>query len=416
MVLGVLAFWGLRIAYWRTTFELPFSDMEDYVRVARGVLASWDFRFDSFWVSYKPPGLPILLAAVFGVVGEESQAAWRWAQAAFTFAALLWLCCEVARASGRRWMAPTLLLCAALCRASIFWSYKISTEGPAEAFSYLGAACILLCFRRPRLDAFFLTGVVLMAAVFNRPQGLAVVFAFPVVYLLQQAWHFPGLPNPRAFLRKRLPLLVAMGLGVALVWTPWLVRSYGHYGRVLPLTSQGPYSFLWELGEVEYEAPDGTVVRTDWQRLQAEAITRFKSDYDAQAYAGKIMSQWLARNPWTYAKLVVKRFFKTLGDRTEYLTKVPRERLFSGVTDWFLIDKVRPLTLLGALGLLGMSLWAPGLVALPLIALGQWFFGLLFLGYSRILDPTLALVLFGNAFWVVLLIERLGKVGILRRS
>ena len=44
LVLGVVTFWALRIAYWTGTSEAMFSDMADFDATARGILSDFNFN------------------------------------------------------------------------------------------------------------------------------------------------------------------------------------------------------------------------------------------------------------------------------------------------------------------------------------------------------------------------------------
>ena len=71
------------------------------------------------------------------------------------------------------------------------------------------------------------------------------------------------------------------------------------------------------------------------------------------------------------------------------------------------IDKSFWLVVSGIVGLLLLpAMISPSLAVLAIVSVGPWFFGLLFLGNARILDPSLPLLLFGNVGFVLLL-ERL---------
>ena len=77
---GIVTFCVARLYYWHITYEVPFSDMIDYVCLGQRVASSFNFRWDSFWLAYKPPTFPLLLAINFRLFGAENLAAWRFFQ------------------------------------------------------------------------------------------------------------------------------------------------------------------------------------------------------------------------------------------------------------------------------------------------------------------------------------------------
>src|SRR5690348_17220573 len=120
---GILIFWICRLYYWHITYELPFSDIDDYVRLGQRVALHFDFRWDSFWIAYKAPTFPLLLAINFKLFGLENLAAWRFFQTILLLSSLLWLCREIAILAKRHYWGIALLWIVALSKSSIFWSY-----------------------------------------------------------------------------------------------------------------------------------------------------------------------------------------------------------------------------------------------------------------------------------------------------
>lgn len=402
VVLGGLLFWGLRLAYWRSTSEVPFSDMADYLRIARGVLHHWNFEHDAFWRSYKPPALPIAGAIVFGLFGEDNLTAWRLALALLTFISLLWAAAETAETAQEPLLGVALLWVVALSKSSIFWSYKFATEGLAEALLYLSAAAALRALRRPRPGAFFFMGIVCCAALLNRPQCAVVLPLFAGGFL---AARFPrhGRHGGPGWLKESFSLCLWFALGAGLLWTPWLARSYHLYGHVVPLTTQGPYTFLWELGPVSLRSAAGLEVKTDVWKLQEEAPRAFKNDYEASLYARKFVRQWL-KDYWRwYPKIIGMRLQIMLFDREEIeLSTVPRRALFPGPLNAILLDNAPLWGLLGIAGLLVLVRVNRIFWSLNVLVLAPWAAACMAVAYPRMLEPMLPLILFGNAVWLVL--------------
>jgi hypothetical protein len=396
-LLAVGLFAGLRIAYWNTVTEVPFSDMADYLNIAKGVLHDGSFKFDSFWMSYKPPTLPAFGAGVFLLAGSEDLLVWRVALGFMTLLGLSWASYEVYALTKRRWLGILLLLIVAISKSSIFWSLKFATEGTSEMLNYWSVALFLCALRTKRVTPFFALGVTLTAAVLNRPQSLPIlplVFLLMILVLRLRAQH---IANGRLTNSRILP--AAFILGVALCWTPWLVRSWRLYGHVVPFSSQGPYSFLWELGQVTNSAGDVSDIDT----LQREAAKRFANDYEAEQYAQSFVTYWIKTHYREYPALFTYRLERSFDEPGIDLSHVPRTTLFGDYLDRILLDKSKLLAIPGILGLVALAFIQLELAVLLIVALAPWLFGALFISSPRLLEPYIPLILYANSAWPLLI-------------
>lgn len=384
-----LLFWGVRLFYWSSVFEAPFSDMADYVAIGRQLLDSWSFASSSFWQTYKPPTIPILMALVFGVVGGVDMDAWRVAQTTLLFASLAWLAREIYARTASHFLAASLIVSVSLTRPSIFWSYKAATESIAEAFVYAVAAALLWNLRTRRIASAGLLGFLCVAAALARPNFAPLM---PIAALVI-AW--PAFVTREVELRRGFMALVVFAAVAAGTWSPWIIRNYQLYGALVPFTTQGPYSFLWEIGTVDVRLDDGRQVRTDIHELQRNAATDFPTDQKAAEYANRVVAAWLKANRRAYLKTVPIRMWRQVNDRTEYLTRLPRVRL-SG-WNWEPLADKRPLTII--LGYAGFLVFAlrrrPWILPVALGLAACWGFGALFLSYSRMYEPYTGLTIFG---------------------
>lgn len=395
-----IIFWILRLSYWSITNEVPFSDIGDYVRIGQTVASAFDFRFDDFWASYKPPGVPLFLGLIFKFFGSDDLAWVRIFQTGILFVSALWMGFELYVRKTPYFILVLLGLAIALSKPSIFWSYKPSTESLSEAFMYLNIACGLYFFRKSSILSALFFGFCLLMSVLIRPQALLVLPMAGIAILLQKQ-------SPRKIQFKYLALVA---ISAFLTWLPWGARNYQKYGHFLFLSTQGPYSFLWELGNVEVKIPgipDRTIVKSVYD-LQKEAPLLFKNDFEAMNYASFFMKDWIFNNWKDFPFLIFRRLIQSSTDHAEYLTKVSRIDLFQSDLNKLLIDKSWWGIIFGVLGLIFFSftlninwLWV---LAIPI---AQWFMGILFLGYARILDPSLPIILFGNSYWLYFLYHKI---------
>lgn len=399
--LGTALFWGLRAWYWNITVEAPFSDMADFETMALRLLQRGEIAHRDFWVTYRPPVLPIFRAGVMAIFGRDEQLiAWHWCLAAVTFMALVWMSYEVSRVTQRPWLGLTMLLVIASAKPSIFWSLKVASEGLAEAMLYASIAITLLAERSRSRTAFLLAGFTYAVTFLTRPLYVIVGFAAPAFFLARELVARRRAAHRTSLLHTALPIGLIL-LGLAVGWSPWLIRSYRLYGHIVPLTTQGAQSFLWEIWQIKVTLDDGEVVDTTIPRLLSEAPKRFRNDYEAAQYDNRLLRQWLRENWRSWLRGLGPRIRRSATEPVADLTHVSRVDLFPGTWDRALPDKTPTLLATGLLGLVILTACRQALGILLIVTAGSWGFGVLFLGLPRLLDPVVPLLLAGNAGWVV---------------
>ena len=403
LVVGICLFWILRIAYWSGIHEAPFSDMGNFNNIAHNIIKNGSFAWSPFWQTYTQPTLVLLRAIQIWIFGE-SLLIWRIFQTTILFSGLLWLLFELKITIKRNTPVLIFLYCVALSKSSIFWSYKLSRESIGEAFIYICIASILWALRKNSFITFFWVGVIFILAAFNKTH-----------YLLNGPIFFLGyfiliyLANREEFNHKKSAiLLIAFGLGFVSCWAPWILRSYQLYGRFLPLTTEGPYCFLWTLGDFEVR-DDGELIRTNVKELQGEASKRFKNDYEASRYAVKLSKLWLQEN-WktTYPELYVKRLIQQIVSRDIYLTRVSRVELFrSKVLNLILIDKYPVLICFGVIGILVLIFIDLSLLAFFAVIYPPFFIAPLLMGYPRMIESMIPTLIWANVFLIYFLAKKI---------
>ena len=394
-LLAVVLFWGLRISYWNSTEEMPFSDMVGLENMARNIRHHFDFSWDPFFQSFGTPTTPALRAVQCLLLGE-SLTAWRYLQTALLFAGALWLAYEIFVISRSGWLAFGLFLLVSLSKPSIFWSLKLARESLAESFIYFTVAGCLRSFRTERRASFVMTGVLFGLALLNRPNFLLAIPALAVV-IVANGIPRAGTKERLSILKRNAAFLGCFALGLALTWGPWIVRSYRLYHHPVPLTTQVPYTFFWEWGVVTVQDDDGAAIDFTKNTLQAEAPGKFENDYQAYVYGKGLIRQWLKTNWRDYLARIPSNITRSAQNYTVMLTKVSRRHLFSDWRDKLLIDKSSLLVLTGIIGLIAW-LWGrpPWLVSVAVVALTPWLNSAFFLSLPRMFDPHITIILFGN--------------------
>jgi hypothetical protein len=399
---GILTFWVVRLYYWHITYELPFSDMADYVHLGQRVAAHFDFRWDPFWIAFKPPTFPLLLAINFKLFGSDNLLSWRFCQTILLFSSLLWLCREITISTNRHYFGIALLWIVALSKSSIFWSYKPAMESASEAFIYLMIAASMFALRRQKPYLFLLLGFIYAAGVMLRPQFLLVTALLCGTLLLHGAYD-------RTSWRKLTLSLFCFVLGGLITWAPWVMRNYRDYGHLVLLTTQEPYTFLWDVGAVTIIDTDGKPITRDAFQLLAQAPTRFRNDDDAAKFANRFVREWLREKRSELPAIVWSRAVSTIttpaSNSPSGLTHVSRRQILPGRYNRLLIDKSPVLLVTGIAGLIAFVFLAPmTLNPVAIVPIGQWVLGFSLSSYARLLEPSVPLFLFGNVMWVVLIL------------
>lgn len=354
-----LIFWGLRARYWSVTHEEPFSDIADYVRIAQQISRNFFFGDSQYFYSFWTPVTPSFIAAAMLIGGEQYQWVCRVIVQATTFVAALALSYELAKLTGRRWLGLALLFIVAICRPSIFWSLKVGTESVSEALLLASLSLGLRTVRTNSPLVAFFAGAVCLLLALNRPQFfpsvvLAAVFlllgAIPFHWRAKRAGVL-GRVSERLELRKVPPWFdwaprgnrrrgltaACFVLGVALAWSPWLVRNYAHYGAFVPFGTSGFDTFVWEYGGgpikpgryTELPYGDGKVLREFGLQKVQDIVNRQPNDYERWKEVRAIAIAWLGANWMDVPRLMAWRLkrYAVLGGANG-LTKVPREHLF----------------------------------------------------------------------------------------
>jgi hypothetical protein len=378
-------FCGTRLYYWAHISETPFSDMADYVNLGREFAEGQWLLHKQFWGAYHTPGVLLFHAAVINLTGSLSIEALRVSQLVFLGTTLLFLAWQLKQTSGTALTGALLLLVVAVSKSSVFWSYKVGSESVSEAWIYLTIGAALWVYHGyTQVWKYFVLGLVAMFGVFVRGNSLPLVGVLVL---------FPLFKLVRTNKKKAAICAVGYALAVFCIWAPWVGRNYMYCEQFVPLTTQGPYSFLWEFGTVEVKIKDGRKIVTSVNQLQADAVKQFPSDCKAGQFANEIARSWLMEHLSQYPAIIKNRLVRYVTDRTEYLTKVSRTELHPKL-DRILIDKSGVLVVCAVLAGLVLSVCYAWVRIVFTAVVVSVMFSALFLGYPRMFEPYVPLVTF----------------------
>lgn len=402
-----IAFWALRLEYWTLVHEQPISDIQGYVQIGQNIAAQFFFGINEAYFSYLTPVTPSIIALAIWLGGEQYEATFRLLVQTSTFAASVFLAAQLAKLTGRQWLAALLVLVVALCRASIFWSLKLGTEAVSEMLVLWSLGVSLHTIRTQSLVTAALAGMLCLLLALNRPQF------FPSLLIVAAALALAGfrwqkgrdadagsVKSKRASIldRRRLAQSAVFVLAAVTVWSPWVVRNYVHYGVFIPTATSGVEAFVWEYGGGpitpgrynELPLADGTVVRDFGLDNLRTLVRDSPNDYERSKKFRELAVAWLKANWMDVPALMeyrLERFVTHNG--ASGLTTVPREELFATSSrvawlDRILIDKTPAICLLaiGGLALLMKRNFLAGTVVAGLCLL-PWFVLSVLIGYER---------------------------------
>ena len=288
---------ALRILYVSVAPEAPPQDTPDYDEIARNLLSGAGFVSHENWFghpvrSWRAPGYPLMLAAVYGVAGPDHQAV-RLVQAILGAATvvLVYLLALRVRPSA----ASLAGLAAALYPPLLASANEVMSEC---LFTGLLVAALWAAVegrhRGGRRWAFG-TGALIALAGLTRPVGL---LAAPAV-LAVAAWEDRAALG--AWLRRwALPL----GAGLVVTLAPWTARNAFVHGAFVPVATHG--GFIVARSNAD---------RPDWRRPDGWRIDRG----EFEAVPGEVERDrrwlrqglgWIAGHPIEYLRLAAERFLR----------------------------------------------------------------------------------------------------------
>ena len=438
IVFFAVSFWTLRVHYWTTTVELPFSDMLDYVLVGENIRDTFFFSKNETVFAYYNPVTPSLLAISMLLGGESYLWVFRVLIQLITFSAALLLACELGLLIGRQWLGIALLGIVAFCRPSIFWSLKTATEGPTEAFLLLAMGLSLRAFRTRSLWTAAGCGLACILLALNRPQFLPSVLVVGMVFLLVALFERreagPGVESwrrvrwwaarPRVTMRldkRRLAQAACFALGLTVIWAPWIARNYSHYHAFIPTGTSGMDTLIFDLAGAPIRAGRYTALRvdekitiTEYDFRKVQEVLGPGNDYEIAQRERKLFFAWLTQNWRDFPRLVTFRLKHLIAEYGAYhLTQVSRDVLFpadvarwntpytrKSWTDLVLLDKAPWVILLGFAGMAVIAI-RYGMAGLTLGILSglSWLSVALVTGFERTVEPlTSAMLWFATYF------------------
>lgn len=259
------------------------GDAGSYNLIARNVLAGGPYgetagRASAFW----PPLYPLLLVGIYGSVGHNLLAA-RLAQAALgaLLPPLFFLAVDrLGWRSAGRWAS----LGVALYPLLIYFGAWLIAEALFFALSGLIFFAAALLQRRPSAGAAALLGAALGLAALAKP---TVLFQLPFLTL----WFLVSLETSPLWRRLALGVLAAAVMVATIA--PWSVRNYLLLGHIVPISTNGGYTF--------YGANNADAFGGHYEHFPPRDFTLNEAEEQREFY--RLGAQWIREYPRDFAWL-----------------------------------------------------------------------------------------------------------------
>lgn len=284
----------------------PFTEDETaYDEMARNLVAGRGFVLDSQWLITTPgePAMyagclyPLFVAAIYRAFGSGEQVPVFVTQILLAAVGAYFIFWTAQRVAGHQ--AGALAAAYYAAHPGLIWS-SLAMMSEAVTIPVMAFVMWLLVCRPPRWRRGALLGVSLAGLSLARSTFAHFVLATAGLLILERrSW--------RGWARRLAPACACLVV-FALCVTPWAVRNYVHWGRLIPLsTKSGAGAWMWnhpglvvEFGPRAFEAPKPVdVFDAEVQSLPNEA--------ERDAKLMRLFIGFVTDQPMKFAGLVLVR-------------------------------------------------------------------------------------------------------------
>jgi 4-amino-4-deoxy-L-arabinose transferase-like glycosyltransferase len=243
----ILAFWNdvrlrwllalaivVRLAFLYAFTDVPLlGDEVEYQEIATNIVEARGFAMDGRLTSWRPPLYPFFLAALYFLTGTTDPMVPRMVQGLLSLAVVI-----VVYGLGRKLFGPAVGMGAAAITALypsfLFLNNHLLTEVLFTFLVTLTAYCFAAYLTTRRLGAILASGIGLALAALTREVVLPMVvpMAILVAYVTYPRWSRMALHT------------VSLGVAVAIVITPWVIRNTRLQGTFTTIATNGGPTFL----------------------------------------------------------------------------------------------------------------------------------------------------------------------------
>jgi hypothetical protein len=316
---------SLAIATWSGS-TLRFYDEQDYNRLGDSLLHRHLFAFGDTRTVFRPPGYPLVLAAVYALV--DNPLAGKIANCI----ALLGTAALLVRLSARLYPGRTALAPLAVLGYPLFL-YAASTLYPQTLAGLLLIATLLLVAEET-LGCSLAAGVTFAWLCLSVPSFLYVL-PLLLLYLVYQKRHN---------LRRSVPQVVVLALAAVVCIAPWTLRNKGLTGYVVLISANSGYNLA--IGNSSFTPADGSALPAP---LTACPTLLYKpNEAEADRDLGDCAKTWIRTHPAEALRLYVAKVANYFNYRNEISTSNQQQKPWQ---EWLVFATYYPLLLLAILRL-----------------------------------------------------------------
>jgi hypothetical protein len=381
----VLLALGLRIAV-MVRDSGAFDDPDNYVPLARALVAGEGFTLKGRPTAYRPPLYPLLLAPWVGSLGDRAYLGIAVLHVVLG-AGTVWLTASTARKWGLSRARTALAACVTACDPVLVWQCRsVMTETPS---AFLVAA-ILAGLSLPGWRGAAAGGLGFGLASLCRPSLLPGAGLTLLAGLVVQ----PG------GLKQRLERGGILAVTIGLVLSPWMIRNLWAFGEPVWTTTHGGYTLALANNPIYYRdmlnEPSGQVWSGADQWRWWDSVNRATagmSEPEADRYLKATVWRLARDNPADFGRAMIARL-------AHFWSVAPADTVYSRGVRCATIAWTVPLWVALGLGLFQGSLWRWPRIAAPLMVIGLTLVHALFWTDLRMrapIVPAIALVAAGAA-------------------
>lgn len=214
--------------------SVPEKDAHEYDQIAMNLLQGAGYRnARGELTAYRLPGYPLFLAAIYGTVGHNYQAA-RVVQALLS-TVTVWLIALWAFVLFGGWSACWAAFLAAVYPSFYAYYFSCSVLVTETYYAFLLTGTFFTFFLHIRFPSWltaFLSGIFWALAVMTRGVAFPLLILLPIILVLLRY-------RLRQILRYHLVIWSVVGLALA----PWVIRNHIVFGSFIPLTTNAGENF-----------------------------------------------------------------------------------------------------------------------------------------------------------------------------
>lgn len=276
-------------------------DGVEYEAIASSVVRAHEFAVHPGEpTSFRAPGFPLALAAVYAVFGDRNYLA---AHLFFCLvgAALCFATYLLARAFTDEWTAIVAAALVAVYPNLLYYSIHFASEPLFTLLLTLAIWLAVRAIRQWRPGLWLASGVLLGLATLVRP----IAFYFFPFFALAMLW------SGRHQLANTARAIVALGVGLILPVAPWTVRNYLVHDHYVLVATNGGSTFWGANNQLVLDEPEnrGGWVSTERMPREKALVRQLPNEVERDAAEWEHGKAFLRAHPGSIPRLAWYKFY-----------------------------------------------------------------------------------------------------------